>query len=116
MSRRPDHSFRYTALNMVSLCLYAVTSTAFACSGCCVPPCWCLVTMGLTAMVWILLTHWKKNYLMDGGLSISSRHDVTVTLEVSTELDFLTGARTEGHMALPRLDWVALAYGHPRPS
>lgn len=25
MSRRPDHSFRYTALNMVPLCLYAVT-------------------------------------------------------------------------------------------
>jgi hypothetical protein len=33
-----------------------------------------------TAMVWILLTHWKKNYLMDDGPSIQSTHTVTVTL------------------------------------
>jgi hypothetical protein len=52
-----------------------------------------------TAMVWILLTHWKHNYLMDDGPSIQSTHTVTVTLRVCRKVDFLTGARTEGYMA-----------------
>jgi hypothetical protein len=72
--------------------------------------------MCFPAMVWILLTHWKKNYPMDDGLSISSRHGVTVTLEVFGKVDFLTEARTEGFMTLPRHDWAACVYGHPRPS
>jgi hypothetical protein len=52
-----------------------------------------------TAMVWILLTHWKQNYLMGDGSSIQSTHTVTVTLRVCLIGDFLTVARTEGYMA-----------------